>query len=181
MAKVIVAWCDPCMNNDEHTPGQPVVISLDGKKPVELDLCELHDKELLASLRELIGEAGQPVDQSLPGMPASPAATADEKRDCPQCPPGRSLTREGLRGHMRRLHGVERPRANEIVREVFGLGERTRKPFSEQCPECKAAGVPVDESTYDTPQGMGAHRKSAHGVDGANSHANKAKEELDVA
>lgn len=167
MAKVIVAWCDPCMNNEEHTPGQPVVISLDGKKPVELDLCELHDKELLASLRELIGEVGQPVGEGiLPGMPPTPASDA-EKKDCPQCPPGRTLTREGLRGHMRKLHDMDRNAANDVVREVFGGSARTQKAFSEQCPECKAAGVPAEESTYDTPQGFGAHRKAAHGVTGS--------------
>lgn len=166
MAKVIVAWCDPCMNDDQHTPGQPVQISLDGKKPVELDLCELHDKQLLASIRELISEAGQPVDGALPGMP-SPSSSGEDKADCPQCPPGRSLTREGLRGHMRKIHGMERQAANVVVRDTFGGNIRVQKPFSEQCPECKAEGVPADESTFDTPQGFGAHRKAAHGITGS--------------
>jgi hypothetical protein len=168
MAKVIVAWCDPCMNNEEHTPGNPFVVSLGvTMKPKEIDLCETHEKELLTPLRELLGEVGQPVGEGiLPGMPATPASDA-EKKDCPQCPPGRTLTREGLRGHMRKIHGMDRTAANDVVRDTFGGNARVQKPFSEQCPECKAAGVPVDESTYDTPQGFGAHRKAAHGVIGS--------------
>lgn len=167
MAKEIVAWCDPCMAKDERNPARSVMISLDGRKPVELDLCEVHDKELLADLRELIGEAGQPVDGALPGMPAATSPAGEIRKDCPTCPPGRALTREGLRGHMRRTHDMTRDQANEVVRTTFGGTARVQKEFSEQCPECKEAGVPKSESTYDTPQGFGAHRKAAHGVTGS--------------
>jgi hypothetical protein len=167
MAKVIVSWCDPCMVNDEHTPGNPFVVTLGATaKPKEIDLCETHEKELIAPLRELLGEVGQPVGSEQLALDVDPDKT---KKQCPQCSEERLLTREGLRGHLRKLHGVERSAANDVVRDIFG-NARIQKPFSEQCPECKEAGVPVAESTYDTPQGMGAHRKAVHGVDGTKSH-----------
>lgn len=153
------------MLKDERNEARSIVIALDGMKPKEIDLCELHDKELITPLRELIGEVGQPAGTEQLMLPTGGSDL--EKKDCPQCPPGRSLTREGLRGHMRKIHGMERTAANEVVRDTFGGTTRTRKPFSEQCPECKAEGVDILTSTYDTPQGLGAHRKSAHGVDGS--------------
>ena len=165
MAKVIVAWCDPCMNSEEETPGKSFQVALgENAKPKEIDLCESHEKEFLAPLRELLGEVGQPIM-------ASQQLTLDvdsnkARKQCPKCPEERMLTREGLRGHLRKLHFIERAAANDIVRDVFGL-ERTHRPFSEPCPECKEAGdLPVEQYTYDTPQGLGAHRKSAHGVVG---------------
>lgn len=152
MAKVIVAWCDPHMANDEQVPGTSFVFSINEGKPIEIDLCEQHEKEFISPLMELLEDSGQPVvlEQKSVG-PGGP------KRPCGQC--GKELTREGMRKHYMTHHGMERPAAGDAVREIFGSVHG--RPAVRRCPECG------DE--FDTPQGMGAHRRSVHNVAGAQS------------
>lgn len=152
MAKQIVAWCDVHMARDENVPASSFRVALDGSQPVEVDLCETCDKELLGALRELIEEVGQPVSTRM----AHPTSGGSEKAACPEC--GNELTKEGMRKHMMRAHGKTRIQAGEIVRGLGYTKKRDQQAGSYICPECQ------DE--FDTPQGRGAHRRSVHDVVG---------------
>lgn len=164
MAKVIVAWCDPHMELDEQVPGESFQIALNGAKPVEIDLCKEHEEELIAPLRELLGDLGQPVSKS----PQASTSGGSPKAPCSQPGCGKELSREGMRKHMMTQHGMERPAAGDAVRLVFGSVHGASVGIRE-CPECKAAGRSPEEYQFDTPQGLGAHRRSVHNVMGTQS------------
>lgn len=130
MAKEIISWCDVDMLDDVKVPGRTVRVQIGLAQPVEVDLCEQHEKQLVEPLRELIEQHGQPT-------------AAVDDLTCPMCSK-RYTKKESLAKHIRAKHteaAVEEPVATHVQRK--------------QCPDCDAS--------FDTPQGLGAHRSRAHG------------------
>lgn len=140
------------MANDEQVAASSFQVGLDGNKPVEIDLCEEHEKEFLLPLRELLGDVGQPVNRT-----PSVTGGGGPKKACTQPSCDKALTREGMRKHMVSQHQMDRRAAGDTVREVFG-SIRPGNVGTYVCPECK--------TEFDTPQGRGVHRRTVHGIKG---------------
>src|SRR4051812_19775464 len=105
MATEIVRWCDVHMGVDERVPGAAHAVKLDGRDG-SLDLCEVHAKELLGPLLDLL----------------APTATRDRgpggRRPNPGGVPCRVCGVEYLPGrmssHLRKVHDTG-------AAEVYGL------------------------------------------------------------
>lgn len=139
MAKQIITYCDPCLREETQVLATTVTIAIDGNRPLMLDLCETHEKELVAPLYELLMDAGAPV-------------RADELT-CQSC--GKAYKkRESLRKHVERHHGAgaAAPSSPQGQLDISSTGDEP-KPYD--CPDC--------DSSFSTPQGRGAHRSRAHG------------------
>lgn len=155
MAKVIVAWCDPHMADDEQVPGKSFQIALDGQKPVEVDLCEQHEKEFLTPLLLLLGEVGQPV--------VEPTAKVKVKRfTCPECQKGLS-SRDSFGKHLRNQHGKGLGEIEEVTASQEGVAPASAPEVTDAGPRPLAFPCPSCERSFETPQGRGAHRSSTHG------------------
>lgn len=142
MAKEIVAWCDVCLQDEVQTTASTHQLTLSGKTH-ELDLCETHDKELLEPIRLLLAEAGQPVQKQ--------SKSDDGRVACSIC--GKQLkTRDTLSKHVRRMHSTDEQLA-AVSRTIEAEEAAGAKPYD--CPDC--------DSSFETPQGRGAHRSRAHG------------------
>ena len=111
----IVAWCDKCYADaDVRAQADTHTVKIDGFGPREIELCDLHAKELLEPLRQFIAEHG-----TVPKA-AQPAAAA-QGEPCPLC--GVTLSRYSIATHVYRVHG--------------GLDADTPQPGQEgPCPEC---------------------------------------------
>lgn len=133
------------MANDEQVAGHSFQIAVNGAKPVEVDLCEQHEKEFLSPLLELLDDSGQPVEQRA-------TTSVSGRKQCSMCE--KVLTREGLRKHLMTQHGIERRAAGDVVREIFGTPSNV-KVGERPCPDCG--------QKFDTPQGLGVHRRTKHG------------------
>lgn len=88
-------WCDPCLDQEEHQVGSPVVleVSIGGAKPtrLEADLCEVHRKDLEAVVDTLLQVGRKPSDYV-----------------CQVTGCGRTFaTQQGLSLHIRRSHPQE--------------------------------------------------------------------------
>jgi len=72
----IHAWCDQCYA-DAEVKSEAVThqVRIDGDPMMELELCDLHDKELLEPLRRLIAERGSPPARKPAPQPKTPAKT----------------------------------------------------------------------------------------------------------
>jgi len=98
----IYAWCDACAKAGQRVEGKPVPVAVDGRNPRVIDMCEPHEKELVAPLRDLFETVGQPLDS---GTTTSATNTNKSKVcDYPGC--GRSFTPQGLATHRSRAHGI---------------------------------------------------------------------------
>lgn len=156
MAKHIIATCDACSVDGEHEQSATAYrVTLDGKQ-TEIDLCDTHELALLAPLRALLTEYGQPV--------VDEQKSSDGRVDCPEC--GKRLkTRDTLAKHMKRMH-------DKTINELDDGQQTTLVDVSEQdkpydCPECGQA--------FATPQGRGAHRSRAHGYTAGDDDKPKSK------
>lgn len=151
MAREIINWCDVCFAKGDRTPGRSVRVALDDARPVELDLCETDEQQLIGTLRELVAAHGQPViDES--------RAAREKPHICPACSKGYSSARM-LERHIEQKHSELSPSGSSSSDEsgqlqlATGDDDTTEKTFD--CPEC--------EQTFETSQGRGAHRARAHG------------------
>lgn len=101
--------CDVCAAGDVDTPGDTQLIQLHGLKPLELELCEAHDKELVKPLRDVLAELGsKPMDRtSAVAVPRQHQGGAHEFSELVQClwcdhkPFG---SQSGMTGHLRDAH-----------------------------------------------------------------------------
>lgn len=159
MAQRIVTICDAHTKRDAgDAPGSEWTVSITapGAKAASyvVDLCE-EDAEPLRGLLAFLADVGRREGQqprkiaakSSPGR-SSVSASADPNRwACPVDGCGKvPSSRTALQSHLRSYHdGMTLARA-------FG------EPEPHTCPECG--------STFSHPQGLGAHRKSVHGVEG---------------
>ena len=148
MAKelVILAWCDPCQDQDIKTEGQTYTLGIDGKT-LTIELCEKHAKPVL-TVRDLLLEYGQK-----PESPGSAAALAnhhprgrgprvsDSQRKLPYKPrqnPDDLPEAErlycllceryfghttGLQGHYERAHGITATLGEIYGTQCFECGE----------------------------------------------------------
>jgi uncharacterized C2H2 Zn-finger protein len=149
MAKEIVAWCDIHLAKDEQVVASSVRAALDNGMPMDLDLCEACDKELVEPLRLALIEYGQPV-----------RGADEEESNMLHCPmPGcrKSFpTGRKLQKHMERIHDTLLPDSvlgPAQVAQVTTTDENGEPIYS--CPEC--------DRTFRSPQGVGAHRSKVHG------------------
>jgi hypothetical protein len=176
MAQKIVTLCDPHQRHDEEVPGAPWTVTLQGPedgRPTTwaIDLCE-DDGKTLVDLASMLDAVGRVVDgpRRKVATAARKAARAEAQahhapvyRNDAQRPVEAPRTAEGfpcpvdgcgkvpsthaaLSSHLRSFHGTS-------------IAAATGQPEPFQCPECDFSSA--------RPQGLGAHRRSAHGVAGA--------------
>lgn len=166
MAQQVVTWCDRHMARDETVPGRPVTLSIDGTRPMAIDLCEPCAKELLEPIESLLADVGRAVElprakrgpgrPSMSGLPASDVVVA-----CPLCAEEKRTTtmlRASMRSHMQSEHDTTLAAVEAKRGEAL---DGTPLPFS--CTVCSPA------ERFGTPQGLGAHQRARHGIVGASA------------
>ena len=150
-------WCDVCLADGQHEPGETVEVSLGGRAPRVLELCERDRKTYLAPLAELLETFGRKPDAPAhaPRRARADKAPAEERPGavllgvgpeeypftCPICHSPRP-SGQALSAHMKARH------AGVGIAEFYGL----------RCPVCG------DEmNAY---SGLGMHLTKTHGVTG---------------
>jgi hypothetical protein len=90
MAREIImsTWCDPCIANGERAEGEEFIVRVGVKKsdkPRIIALCEVHQKEMLAPVLDILKgapvhdeDAPVPAQATLPGMPKDKPAKIDQ-------------------------------------------------------------------------------------------------------
>jgi hypothetical protein len=163
MAQRIVTLCDAHQQHDEDAPGVTWEVSLtapgDSKPTVwEVDLCE-DDGKTLRDLAVMLGTIGRrtagprttaaTAPRSSSGTPPNPTTAHRAPGGLP-CPvegcEETSPTYAASASHVRRVHDMTMAQARGIP-----------EPYA--CPDC--------DFRSSRPQGLGAHRKAAHGTAGA--------------
>jgi hypothetical protein len=149
MAREIVAWCDVHMKVGERQPARTFTLDI-GRGPRELDLCEVHEKELISPLADALEDFG-----AKPIAPASAVRRAangpksvealasasvrhgkrptnERAHPCPFCPLDYT-TMTSVVTHCRNKHG-------------FASDATTADIFGRICPLCAAGGYDVMSS-----------------------------------
>lgn len=152
MAREIVAFCDRCFDTKgDRVPGTTRQLDL-GQGSFEVEICDPCYDELVGPLDKLLVNHGREVVE--PG-----SATA--KLRCPWCPATLASVRN-LRDHVGHKHSEQSGEfITSLVERKNGAAARapSRRSERRECPEC--------EFVAGSPQGLGAHRRSAHGVEGS--------------
>lgn len=108
----IDTWCDVCLADGQHEPGEPVEVALGGHAPRVLDLCERDRKTYVAPLAELLESLGRRVDAKPTRARAAAEEPGGEGARCIVCAHV-SPTTSALGGHLRLSHGA-------TMGEVYG-------------------------------------------------------------
>jgi hypothetical protein len=144
MAREVVATlvCDACKERGERVVAtfSDTLVYQGVVKQVELcgeDRVLYIDNGLLYLLR--IGHEPDPEEEPVPVRVSCPV---------PDC--GMEMVKKSLSSHVRTVHGVT------LTELRSGAAPYPKNEL--ECPEC--------ERTFDTPQGLGAHRYAHHGVKG---------------
>jgi hypothetical protein len=164
---VITTWCDVCLNRDQLRTDATGSESIGwGSASRRLDLCANHLEQIGTTLAELVSYGTEP-DAETP-TPARPSKGRNGGRvQCPACPSS-PANRKALADHARRVHNLT---LTELER-----GHPVNQP------EGSEGGFLCDRCTFvaAAPQGLGAHRRAAHGIVGNSQtsqyHARKAAE-----
>lgn len=178
MAQEIVTWCDVHMNRGERVPARPITGSLDGGKPHVIDLCEACEKEIVEPFRQLLadgrvlGEQAKrtPGGNTPGGEDFGPADASGREYVCPICADlgvAYSTKRRGrIRDHVRAQHGRNLPELeSERGETVDGLPLR----FACDAPGC---GLKFSHA-----QGLGAHKRHVHHVEGGSKRTAQRRDE----
>lgn len=158
--KVIEVYCDNVEHLDEQVPATEVVISIDGRKPVAVDLCEVCRKQFVGPVEALLRHEGQPVKQSPkrgPGRPpAGNVATRAQKLPgdarCPVPGCGWSGTRTALNQHAPTKHDQLASQLEGTHGRLMPDGRHVQ--LEHRCEECPAA--------YDTTNALAVHVRKTH-------------------
>ena len=139
----ITRWCDVHLyEHSEQVEAESRVIPVPGRV-LTVDLCDTCDEQILGPVRKVYEEYGAKPEQT----PQSSDGVA-----CPVC--GRTSPNQSLvRAHIKRMH-------KEQAAEILDLNGK---------------GLPCDHEGCDfvaiKPQGLGAHKRAAHGVAGTSHTA----------
>lgn len=121
MAKSIVTYCDICLADDQYVNGSTRTIALDNRKPRTIDLCDVHVKEYVEPLDDLLAKLGLtdtkaakrgPVEtRSAKSSSEEPKPPAVTKAVCDDCGvtyewPGNKRPAQALGVHRKRKHGI---------------------------------------------------------------------------
>lgn len=148
MVKEIAVWCSPCFAGEVRAPAKSVAIALDGSGVKMLDVCEQHERELIAPLREWLDSMGESVTH--------------DALICVICGK-RYSSSESLRKHTVRKHSNSSESTSPSA-QLVDVSEKTH-----ECPDCG--------TRFETPQGCGAHRSRVHGYRSPkNAKADRARE-----
>jgi uncharacterized C2H2 Zn-finger protein len=151
MAQKIVTVCDQHAARGQEVPGVTwrLAVMVPGGRlaTYDVDACQDCAKPFV-DLAQFLSDVGRPVGKTPRAVPQADD-TPEAERTCPECGLV-SVNRTAMRTHLRARHGKT-------------VGQTTAATAALECPECGGA--------YDTPQGLGAHRKRAHGVAGSSAKA----------
>lgn len=156
MAQRIVFLCDVHARNDEDVAGATWEVTLTGpdrrSTTWEVDLCE-DDSKTLRDLGIMLDAVGRVTQGRRTKAPTAARKAASEAGQAHVAPEGHPCPVEGcelvsrsanaLATHVRSAHGTT-------------LAELNGEPTPYSCPEC--------DRRFTHPQGLGAHRRSVHGV-----------------
>lgn len=78
MAREIVTWCDPCLAQDERSPGREMVVRVENITRV-MAMCGPHEDQYLKPLAALLEEYGVPAEAQPAPAPAKPAGAAQQR------------------------------------------------------------------------------------------------------
>lgn len=177
MAKEVISytWCDICLDRDDaRVEAEEVTIQLAALKPRVLALCEVHTKEIITPLREILQELGQVDTTATVATTRTPSANRQAGQFfCPEPSCGKMYHyKQSLRNHCRENHGTT---LNELLK-VHGESQRggdttlpgtdpsAAEEFACDQPGCNVA---YDPAEYAKPaQALGLHRKKVHGLSG---------------
>lgn len=160
MAQTIVVLCDECLEGGTEIPGQTyaVAIAVPGTKaaPYEIDACLMHG-EPYRQLLKTLGEYGRRTDRKtpLPRVSTAGAVAADVPPGSVACPAGCGYvgpSESAAKSHVNRHH------KETSWGQLMGTARGVTDDYP--CPE------PGCERHFTTPQGLGRHRLSIHGVPG---------------
>lgn len=115
MAQQIITLCDVCMADDSTGAGVPTTVSIDGVRPVVLDLCTEHRAQLLEPLTAALERHGRTAtEQGTP--PAAPTKGRPGRKPAQPADPAAAYvcvlcghivgTRPGLSYHLTSAHDV---------------------------------------------------------------------------
>lgn len=94
----IITWCDVLIEGEDRHPAEQIVtVSLNSKKPKVIDLCDVHAKELVEPLDELVKKFGVTPEE----MPRPKDSKGNPP--CPLCG-FQSKSRAGLAAHLKGHH-----------------------------------------------------------------------------
>jgi len=99
------AWCDKCYSDAEaRSEAVTHKVTIGTLGPLELELCDLHDKELLEPLRQLLTERGSPPARKPPARPVVPPNPRNRPdANCPIC--GNRMLDTSITNHVYQVHG----------------------------------------------------------------------------
>lgn len=183
---IIKLWCDPCLAVDEHTDGDEYTIGINTARPMNLTLCEVHEKELLAPLARMLTEMGQPAPtgpQQASAPSRRPGSQYGNGPDDPQvCQmPGCGVelkNKSSLSSHVRQRHDIVMKEYRVLTGQATPQDERDERPRndaglfpdSDEVLECDVEGCDKSYSyaTNAKPvQALAVHKAKAHGIRGA--------------
>lgn len=186
MAREVITkvWCDLCLGEEHHQEADHtthVALTAPGRviKPLSLDLCELHHKQLLGPVQDALDEYGAPVDGT-PKTRTPNTASLLVVGNCrvPGCSSngGRGFkSHASFSAHVRQMHGMTigayrdqygqeptNPDAAPGDEETlqFNVGEEFK------CPDCDAVYSTALGNNRPA-QALGLHRSKRHGYKAA--------------
>jgi len=198
MAKEVTIhnWCDVCMREDVRTEATTTPeLVVGATKARTLDLCEVHRKELLDPLLNLLKEDGAVADKAQPAAAAARPARRYAKWssgtnsspgpfDClvPGCTGRHTVANGGpgysplgaLKSHVRYAHNLSPVEYEAQYGHPQRLSEVQQQPQLELEPTGDQFVCGIDGCTVSYPadqyarphQALGVHRAQAHGVKG---------------
>jgi len=188
MAKEILTrvWCDLCLGEDDSREeathrDNAVTLGLGrGARPLSLDLCERHYKELLEPLVEALSGYGAPVGDAPAIRSPRAKSTPSSQSAAPEAGPFRCqfpdcdalLKNAGsFNAHVRQQHGMTRGVYVETYGEPQVEAEREAlpvisNPIGEDRAVCEVCGkIYSHELGNNRPtQALGVHLARAHGI-----------------
>jgi hypothetical protein len=187
---IVETWCDACEGNEPAVTTPPITVG--GARPRTLDLCEVHRKDTLDALVQLLKDRGALVEASMPATAPSGIKRGRKPKwvdasgpfEClvPGCPSDQTYSnRKSLGGHLNREHRVTITDYEAVHGRVGGRLELQTgtpasnpevglPPPSDSVPDelrCGMDDCPVyyDPAIYARPhQALGVHRRMRHGV-----------------
>lgn len=170
MAREIVTkiWCDPCSirsgdGDPELSEATEEIVQIGTAKPRLIAVCEVHRKELIDPLREIIKDL--PTLDSANG-PMKPRSSGEVNTElCKECNTPLK-NRSSLTSHVRQIHNLtvgeyrEKHEMTEEERAASLAGKVEVKCDQEGCDWTKPA-TPSRQN-----QVLGVHKSRAHGIAG---------------
>ena len=190
---IVKSWCDVCYADGQSVEGREVAAVIADPeartiRPVLLTVCEVHDKEYVAPLQQILEALDLPlvekVHEATPAAPRKPPSksSAYDPQTCEfpmeDRPNGicgfESKNRNALAAHVRAQHGLVQKDYRAVISGDVALPEiaesgaaEVDEPFPEpdedgvlHCPRCEVSYAPGEVKS--PKQALGLHMSKVH-------------------